>query len=244
MITRLFLAGLLLLLTFSQLAAATPQETFREALEAYTAGEFDQSTELFESMTQEGVFSANLFYNLANSQFQRGEHGSALVNYERTLLLDPSHQDAWHNLALTQRQLGRPVWNPVEQFAARLGNGVAAWTGALAFWVAVFALAALFFRGGRGWKIGLAVLGLIWAGCCTYTLFWQHNHLTGESLAVVVGQEATARYAPTGTGTTAGQIPDGTPARILTEREDWVYAQLEDGRRLWLPALHIERLRF
>jgi len=244
MIIRALLAGWLLIAIAANLHAADPKTTFREAIEAYAAEDFAKSAELLHGLTDDDVFSANLFYNLANSQFQLGEHGSAMVNYERTLLIDPGHSDALHNLVLTQRQLGRPVWNPIEQFAVQLGNGVAAWTGALAFWVAIFALAALLFRGGRGWKIALAVLGLAWAGCCTSVLLWQHNHLTGPDLALIIGQEATARYAPTETSSTAGQVPDGTPARILAERDSWFYTQLEDGRRLWLADDHVERLRF
>jgi len=226
------------------LGAATELPDFRQAVESYETGDYQKSADLLEGLVAQEKYSANLFYNLGNSWFQLDKPARALVNYERALLIDPNHPEARHNLGVAQRALDQEPWNEIENWASRISNGLAGWTGLLAFWIGVFSLAALALPKGRAWKIPLAIVMLLWASVCAAVLLWQHQHLTGPQLAVVVSDEAVARFAPTEASGDAGPIKEGEPLRILTERDGWVYAQFEDGRRLWISLGEVERIRY
>lgn len=226
------------------LRATTDLPDFRKAVESYEAGNYQESVDLLEGLVAREEYSANLFYNLGNSWFQLDQPARALVNYERALLIEPNHPEARHNLGVAQRALDQEGWNEVETWASRISNGLAGWTGLLAFWIGIFSLAALALPKGRAWKIPVAILCLLWASICAVVLLWQHHHLTGPQLAVVVSDKAIARFAPTETSGDAGPIREGEPLRILTERDGWVYAQFEDGRRLWIALGEVERIRY
>ena len=45
-----------------------------------------------------GSYSANLFYNLGGAYYRAGDRGRAILNYQRALLLEPSHAEAAANL--------------------------------------------------------------------------------------------------------------------------------------------------
>ncbi len=245
--TRLFLALSLLLLLGSPLAFASSPEasaTFQQAVEAYEAGDYARSQTLLNELTTSGIHSANLYYNLGNTQFRLNEPGQALASYERALLLDPGHAAADRALLHLRRTLALPDWDPPTWWAIRLGDRLAAWTGAAAFWIAVFALASLAWPRHRSWKTVIACLGLLWAGLSAAALFRQWETLTGPDLALVTARDATARTAPAETGSDAGKAPPGSPIKILAERDGWVYAKLDDGRQVWFPENQVERIRF
>ena len=69
---------------------------------AYTAGEYNTALEVYNSALDMGYESADLYYNVANCYFRKGELAASILNYERALKLDPSHEDAKHNLEFAQ----------------------------------------------------------------------------------------------------------------------------------------------
>jgi tetratricopeptide (TPR) repeat protein len=75
---------------------------FEKAEEAYTAGEYETALQIYNSALDMGYESADLYYNLANCYYRKAELAASILNYERALKLDPSHEDAKHNLAFAE----------------------------------------------------------------------------------------------------------------------------------------------
>lgn len=87
-------------------------DTFDRATEAYQSGDYQGAARQYEQLVNEGVVSAAVFHNLANSYYKLGRMGAAIANYERALQVDPGFEKAALNLRQcvrqTKRHLGRP----------------------------------------------------------------------------------------------------------------------------------------
>ena len=55
----------------------------------YRNGDYAQAAELYEQSGEQDGTSAAYFYNLGNAYYKSGIYSRAILNYERSLLLDP-----------------------------------------------------------------------------------------------------------------------------------------------------------
>jgi tetratricopeptide (TPR) repeat protein len=80
---------------------ASRKEGFNRALEIYSQ---------MEKQYQPCMSSGKLFYNLANTYFQLGEYPMAILNYYKSLRLQPRDENVKHNLevSLDKLNLSRP----------------------------------------------------------------------------------------------------------------------------------------
>jgi hypothetical protein len=83
----------------------------------------------------------------------------------------------------------------------------------------------------------LAVLSLL------YFLLTLEHGAKGGDLAVVTGNDARARLATADTAASIMALPAGSEVRVTQERGDWVYVDLPNNQRGWIPAKNIERVR-
>jgi tetratricopeptide (TPR) repeat protein len=138
------------LLACGSFANAFAQETnpFGKANAEYNAGRYREAIELYDQAVQSGQTTAALFYNLGNAWFRAGDLGRAILNYERALVLEPQHPEADANRRLARdkaRALDLPTtwWDRRPRAHPKHTRPAAA----ISFWLAAFALAALFMSG-------------------------------------------------------------------------------------------------
>jgi tetratricopeptide (TPR) repeat protein len=87
-----------LLLVHAPGRAADHARLFLSALEFYQAGDYGQAAERFEALTNSGIRSGALFYNLGNAHLKDGRLGPAILWYERAARLTPNDPDLRFNL--------------------------------------------------------------------------------------------------------------------------------------------------
>lgn len=75
---------------------------FKAANTAYMAQQFDKAVVIYDSLILEGYAYEDLYYNAGNAHYKLGHVGSAILNYERVLKLNPGNENAAHNLGLAQ----------------------------------------------------------------------------------------------------------------------------------------------
>lgn len=196
------------------------------------------------------VRSPELYTNLGNAYFFAGDHGRAVLNYQRALTLDPLQDNALHNLryarSLTIDEL--PISRSQQviatlsfwhrwPFVLRLGIFAVANT---VLWIA---LGMLLYRRVR-WHYGsIATAG-------TLTLIFALSLITSQQRwdntvdAVVVEREVIARQGNGYIYDNAFTSPlhAGTEFTIIERRDDWCHAQLLDGSTCWLPVKSIETI--
>lgn len=196
------------------------------------------------------VHAAGLHTNLGNAYFLLGDHGRAVLNYQRALAIDPLDADVLHNLeyvrSLTVDELpstrGQQIRHMLSfwhrwSFATRLGILALA---NISLWIL---LACLFYRRSRwlyGSIAGVALISLMFV----LSLLVSYQGWDNSVDAVVVEREVVARQ---GNGyiydnAFASPLHSGTEFAILERRDDWYHAELLDGTTCWLPVRSVEKI--
>jgi tetratricopeptide (TPR) repeat protein len=227
-------------------ARAEQNPAFAKANEAYSAGRFQEAVEGYQSLVNSGQWSANLFYDLGNAWFRLGNFGEAILNYERALALDPHHPESDANLRIA-RDEARALELRTQGFERYIEDGTSTQysiAASVAFWIALFAAARLFFMRRR--SAGLAALivffSLVFSGSI-YALYALENGNKGKDLAIVTGKNTEARLATADNARSVLALPPGSEIKVLSERGDWIYAALPNDLRGWIPAKSAERVR-
>lgn len=216
---------------------------FETANQLYEEGKFPEAKQQYEQLVKRGEWTANLFYNLGNTDFRLGSRGRAILSYERALVLEPAHPEAQANLALLRKRTGARL--PTKTWGDRIFPQAASralvLTATIAGWLAVLgaAWALTCRRSSGGLWLGVAS-GLLLAAYAGAALWW---HEAERTSAIIVAEQAEARLAPADTAAMAEVLPAGSRVRILHERGEWIYTELPEGRRGWIRRAALEGVR-
>ncbi len=170
--------------------------------------------------------------------------GDAILNYERALALDRHHPESAANLGIARDEARaleiQPGWLERHlQFASLNQYSVVA---ATAFWVGIFCVAGLIFARRRAaGTVALSVLGFAIFAVSLFAIYKIDNQNRG--LAIVTGNDVTARLATADNAASILALPAGSEIRILSRRGDWIYATLPNDQRGWIPAADAEKVR-
>lgn len=231
---------------WAQPVRADQDPAFAKANEDYNAGRFQEAVDGYQGLVASGRWSANLFYDLGNAWFRLGNFGEAILNYERALALDPHHPESEANLRIA-RDEARALELRTPGLARYIENGTSTQysvAASVAFWIALFAAARLFFLRRR--STGLVVLilfsALFFSGSI-YALYALETGNKGKDLAIVTGKNIEARLATADNARSVLALPPGSEIKVLSERGDWIYAALPNDLRGWIPATSAQRVR-
>ena len=217
---------------------------FEAADQAYEQGKFSESKGGYEKILENGAGSANVYYNLGNTDFRLGSAGRAILNYERALALNPHHPEAQANLKLLRDQNGAKLlprsWSGklAATFVPQVWTILAAVTG----WIVLFGGVLLVTR-RREDNFGLWTLSLISAVLCAVALVSIRSIAKDQTLAVITAKQTEARLAPAESAGVAEALPAGSQVRVLSERGEWIYCELPGQGRGWIPDGAVERVR-
>lgn len=196
---------------------------------------------------EKGYSSPELFTNTANACFFAGDLGNAIVNYQKALRLDPGNSDVMHNLKFVRSQV---IDELPESFMGKVISIVFFWhSWNLSTRAILFGLLHILFWGFIGWgmfhkKEGLckgvlvsAILGIIMAISLIMTASGFDNEVDG----VITEKEVMARQGNGHIYEPAFMTPlhSGTEFSILETRDSWLYVELLDGSKCWLPKQSI-----
>jgi tetratricopeptide (TPR) repeat protein len=234
----------LLLLGVASLVRAENPREFGLANELYDKGDFSGAQQRYESLIRSGNYSAALFYNLGNADYRLDHPGSAILNYERALMLDPSHPEARANLAFLRDKTGAKTeprtW--LDRLFPTFGLNRYAIVATIAGWITVFSLTAIIlkFRTGTGslWLITVSALLLL---AYASSAIWYFDRQ--RTLAIVTADHARAQFAPADSSQIADTLPVGSRVRVLRERGEWTYCELPNGNPAWISTKSIEPVR-
>lgn len=223
----------------AQQFAAGAEDNFAKANAEFAAGNFKYAINDYQTAVDSGDWSPNLFYDLGNAHYRDADPGRAILNYERSLQLDPRHPEAEANLRIAReeaRALELPSTRAEKYFEFATINQLAI-AAAILFWLA---LLLLVWR-ASGWTIAGAICLFIATGVSIFGAMTQENAQRGKAIVIAAGAEARVATADSARGVLA--LPVGSEVRILQERGDWNYADLPNGQRGWIAANATAKVR-
>src|SRR5438094_6561682 len=233
------------LIAFLFCALATPsvlaqaEAEFAKATQEYAQGHFKEAISGYEALIRSGQWSANVFYDLGNAYFRTGDFGRTILNYERSLALERHHPEAAANLQIARdeaRTLEMQQSWPERylQFASVNQYSIAA---VVAFWVGAFCTVALIFARRRSARlIALSILSFSVYALAIFAAYEIDHGNKGRALAIITDDNVQARLATADTANSILALPPGSEIKMLNTRGDWVYAELPNNLRGWIPA--------
>lgn len=213
---------------------------FQEGNRAFSTGKFKDAVANYESLVKSGAWSSNLFYNLGNAYYRDHDFGRAILNYERALRIDPRHPEAQANLQLAREETRALEFAPslVERYFGALNISGLIVAAAGCFWLGIILLVAK----PQGTSLGVAFICLILSGICGFALYSLQNGIRGRSGAVTLEENTQARIAIADSARSILALPAGSEILILEPRGDWIYAELPNSNRGWIPAKAAEKI--
>lgn len=198
--------------------AASPQDALQEAAERYARGDAAGAAQAYQTAVDEGVDSADVWFNLGTSALKAKDVGRAVWALWEARIRAPWDEDVRFNLEMARKEnqdtlvgLDDPFWLSLAHHVPR----------AALQWLALFAwlfLCSLFFAQGvlgpRPWVLrltrasGVATV-LIFLGTAAVELS------AGAPVAVVQGREAVVRSTARVDGPEAFRVHAGLVVRPL-----------------------------
>jgi hypothetical protein len=202
---------------------------------------FALTTQPAQPAPSQTLYSADEFYNLANSYARAGKPGLAVLSYERAALLAPGDPDINANLAYV-RASARVSIKPQGWFARLVQEASPSPTWAA--WLGVFGLALV----GTGllvikvasrflWiprsaiALGVAQIALT---VCNALLLWPRMHE-----AVVLIDQTAARAAPAPMADTEFVLREAESVRMTAEHEDFILIRTSSGLSGWVARANL-----
>lgn len=244
-----------------QAAAASSGEHLAQLGDsAYAADNFALAEELYLSAMKSGGSSALLFYNLGNTYYRQGNLGKAILNYERSLKLDPTNADASDNLAfvkskITDRQIDEgsimtTLWNNITGlFTANTW----AWISVVLFALFLGSLSTYLFSSVVIVKKICFFGGIIVFLLCATSMivaFAAADRLENNSKAIILPPSAQLSTSPREARTRSEEaflLHEGTKVEIVDSVSTnadgkWFEVKVGAGDRAWIKASDVERI--
>src|SRR5436305_4989418 len=236
-------AMICLVVTSPGLAQTDPD--FAKANEEFAQGHFKEAIAGYEALVSAGQWNPNLFYDLGNAYFRTKDFGRAILNYERALALDRHHPEAKANLQIARDEARALELQPsrLERYLQVASANQYSVVAAVAFWLMIFAFAAMIFARRRSAALALSVCCLFVSAFAAWAIYVLERGNEGRALAIIIGKDVQARLATADTANSVLALPPGSEIKILSTRGDWTYAALPNDLRGWIPAKHAEQVR-
>jgi tetratricopeptide (TPR) repeat protein len=194
----------------------------------------------YERLAEAGPANAKLFCNLGHACLLAGDTGKAVLYYRRAERLEPGNANVQAGLAQAATLLGRhaaPATSGSDPLLLERNFGP--WLVlvlGLAALVLGWAIVLCAIRFNRRWLFvtaaPLLLCALVLMGSVTWKGWWNERFPAG-----VISQGVMLRE---GNGSNFRavldhELPPGVEFRMVSQKEDWLRVQLQDGTRGWLP---------
>jgi tetratricopeptide (TPR) repeat protein len=243
-LTRLFAAS-------DSLQSVTLEENididnlFSRAGAFYDGGDYENALELYREIIDSGHEAADLYYNMGNAAFRSNSIGYAVLYYEKTLKLDPSHEDAIYNMEYISRymedafdkvpELFLRTWisSAVKMLPERTWSILALVSFVLTL---IFILLYLFTKGLTLKKSGFfaALVGIILFIFAFSAAWSSHNIIIQPESGIIISPSVVVRSTPSNSGTELFILHEGARIEVNEEVTGWQNIRIIDGREGWI----------
>ena len=223
--------------------------SFYKANAAYEKGKFDDAVKGYRAALDTGFESGNIYYNLGNAYFKKGEIAKAILNYKRAQRFIPQDADLKSNLGYARsvtEQQAMPKANLFIKAAINIIkdlsiNKLVAFLTAVYLLIFLLAVVLLFARGASRYiKVPLIACSVIFILSLT-GFSVKINHMN-QPWAVILDKEVEVKYEPFDSATTYFKLFQGNEALLLKISNEWAFIKRPDGKSGWIKASGIEKI--
>lgn len=226
---------------------------YLHANELYQQGQYEPALEAYNAAILSGFESADLYYNMGNAAYRSNSIGHAILYYEKALKMEPSHEDALHNLDFVSRyrldtfeevpNLFIGEW--ISWFVLLFPEQTWSMLALISFIIVLAGL--LLFLFAR--LIGLKKAGFI-SGLVALVIFLitfssarsRHRDVVNPDEGIILAPSVVVRSSPSPSGTELFILHEGTKIEINEEISGWQNIKVIDGREGWITTRDFESI--
>lgn len=221
-------------------------ESFEKANLLYNNAQYVESLENYNEIIESGYQSAELFYNMGNCYYKINDVASAILFYERSILMNPTDVDVRNNLQMVRNSLIDDIDKVPESFFNSKLNSISALYSyntwgifciVLSFVFLVLFIIYYFSKSPimkRSTFLGLIFLFLI----ISIVLRLGFNSLEKnyiEKYAIIFAQKIEIKEQPNLRSDNILQLYKGSKVKVIDEfNEEWFKIKLENGQEGWI----------
>ena len=231
----------------------TADQKWNMANAAYNGGNYAEALSYYEAIQAEGLHSAALYYNMANTYFKMDALAKSILYYHRALRLAPADEDVRHNLEYAESMTKDSI-EEIPEFI--LTTWVRAVRGAFSSTVwcvmsllllalslammLIYLLAQRLSLRKTGFYV-MTVAGLLFI--LTTIFAWGEGRMDVEHReAVVMNSAVSIKSSPDRAATELFVLHEGTKVVIGETISGWAEVRIADGRKGWIEESRIERI--
>lgn len=238
----------LLLLCLTPLMASENEvpAAFEQANLLYEQGDYPAAADAFLELIKGDQASAAVHFNRANTLYQMGDIGLALVEYHRALALDPRDPDIKANIQFTREKLGPNVTVPKtfwQKFMLQITLNEWTLLAALPYWIWTLTwVISLAWANHPAWIRPLRQFGgLCFVVTGLFLLMAAHERL-GKEYAIVTSKEAVVRFGPFEESKSSHSLTDGLEVQLVDSKDDWRQIRDPRGQIGWVRENNLQLL--
>lgn len=234
-----------------KISAQNYLEAYHKANIAYQQNDYAKAIELYENLLSQGQYAPELYFNLGNAWYKKGNIPKSILNYERALKMSPKDEDIQFNLKMASLQLVDKI-DPVPQiFYKRWINSFTQLLSAnewsklttLLLWLSLICSVIYLF----GFSVSLRktgfILSLVFLVFFIFAFFFSGKSYSDTHLdqsAIVMSPSVYVKSSPDSKGNDLFIIHEGTKVELLDELNDWKKIRLVNGSIGWILNSEIE----
>jgi tetratricopeptide (TPR) repeat protein len=228
-------------------AQNTNKDKFYQGVTYFTAGSYKEALQTWTEIYNTGYRSSNLEYNIGNAYFKLNNIPSAILFYERALLLKPADEDINYNLQVARTLIIDRFQEIPELFFVKWYNFVSlflttnTWAKiSLASFVLFLLSLSLYLYSSRHKQkvIGFwfAVL-FIFLSVSALAFSKRNKSLVYDShKAIISNPVVSGKSSPDKSGTDLFVLHEGTKVTVEDSVGEWLEIRLSDGNKGWVPV--------
>ena len=237
---------------FGRSVPAAPEALIQKANALYAKKQYDSALVLYQNVLEQGWEAPELYYNIGNVYFRKGNLAKAILFYERAHRLDPTNDKIAYNLKFAN-QFVQDKFDVVPEFFFRrwwhaivrsLDSNTWAWISILSFVLTLICFYIfLFSRKLSLRKLGF-YLGLVLFFVSIFSFFSglsSRRYFTHSTEAIIMST-SSVRSSPSMDGTELYILHDGVKVRILSQSDGWYEVRLPNGSIGWIKKTDLEKI--
>lgn len=249
---KLFLI-LLFTILYSFANANTNNLLLDSANSAYSKGDYDKASKLYENILSNGLEAPEVYFNLGNAYYKTNNIAFAILNYERALKLEPDNEDFNFNLKLANQKTEDKIDAAPQLFLSQWKNGLVdlmtekGWSQLciLLICISLILFAIYITMQKRGLKqfgffggTTLVILSII-----TFFIAQHKYSITKNNTeAIITSPSITVTGSPNEKGTKLFILHAGTKVNVTQEDVSWAEIKIANGNTGWIKTSELQKI--
>jgi tetratricopeptide (TPR) repeat protein len=210
---------------------------------AYADGKYEEAKVDYIQLVDSREYSSELFYNLGDAWFKLNDHGRAILNYDRALILNPTFEEAKANLQTALKIVGNDDPKTIRDSLGAYADYFPV-VASVFFWTAIFCMVgALQKRFSYATFFGFVSIaaGILFVSSLAVSI-WIGAGLKDSNRALVIESGTDLKYGPAVTARPVESLQIGQPVQLISVRGDWTFCRANTGNLGWILSRKVERV--